>query len=88
MEIEIRTGKCHNGVKWEQSYINGKKHGYTKGWYQNGNIWYETPYKNGICIGVGKSHTIDGRLYCMRTFKSKGIRDFFHGPKVRFKYGN
>ena len=42
---------------------NGKKHGYHKIWYHNGNIWEENYYINGLKEGVQKLYSFNGNLF-------------------------
>jgi antitoxin component YwqK of YwqJK toxin-antitoxin module len=89
METEIRTGKYIDGSQWERSYINNKRHGYSRLLYPNGNIWYETPYKHGLCIGIENSYHQNGTRCSIRTFNSIETGMYFlHGPRIIFKYGN
>jgi hypothetical protein len=42
---------------------NGRKHGYHKIWYHNGNLWEENYYVDGARQGVQKLYSFAGQLY-------------------------
>ena len=42
---------------------NGKKHGYHKIWYHNGNLWEENYYIDGNRQGIQKLYSFAGNLF-------------------------
>ena len=39
---------------YEEEYINGKRDGKCRGWYKNGNLLFESKWKNGKGVGAYK----------------------------------
>ncbi len=39
-------------LKTKSQYFEGRREGYYKGWYTNGNKWFERTYKKGIKRGI------------------------------------
>jgi antitoxin component YwqK of YwqJK toxin-antitoxin module len=42
-------------------YINGQKHGVSKGYYENKTLAFETPYINGRINGINKEYRKNGK---------------------------
>jgi antitoxin component YwqK of YwqJK toxin-antitoxin module len=74
------------GVKSEIMYVEGKKHGYEKHWFENGDLAMERYYANGFKTGVHKAYWEDGIPKFKYHFNDKGE---FHGSvKEWYKTGN
>jgi len=53
MKEEIKREYWINRHLWyEIPYINGKAHGLSKGWYFNGQLYFETKLKNHLEHGT------------------------------------
>ena len=63
-------------LKSKIEYVNGKKHGYEKQWYRNGDKLIERFYKEGFKTGIHKSWWADGTKKFEYEFNEKGE---FHG---------
>ncbi len=46
----------------ETLYRDGQKHGLQRKWYENGNLRYKIPYKNGVIHGICKHYNAKGKL--------------------------
>ena len=51
-----------------------------KEYYENGNLWYETPYENGVQHGVTKIYYKNGNLKYKTPFES----NMRHGVEERY----
>jgi antitoxin component YwqK of YwqJK toxin-antitoxin module len=49
-----------------------------KSYYYNGNLWYETPFKNGVRHGIRKSYRLNGNLLSETSFKNNQL----HGIRI------
>ncbi len=63
-------------LKSKSQYFEGKREGYYKGWYVNGNKWFERTYKKGIKIGTHLGWYINKRKMFEYHFNMKGA---YHG---------
>jgi len=63
-------------LKFQIEYLNGKKHGFEKQWYESGNNLIERFYKEGFKTGIHKSWWQDGVQKFEYHFNKKGE---FHG---------
>jgi len=83
MEQETQKVYYDNGKLWyEIPYLNGKRHGFIKGWYFNGQNWYETQYLSGKIHGLQKVWHENGKVYCETPYK----HDLQCGAKIEFEY--
>ena len=58
---KIYSGKTNN-LLFEGEYLNGKRNGKGKEYYDNGKLNYEGEYSNGKRNGKGKEYSDDGKL--------------------------
>jgi len=62
--LRVISGFDNLGFRYEYTInSDGKKHGYHKIWYHNGNIWEENHYIDGIREGVQKLYSFKGDIY-------------------------
>ena len=53
---------CNNQIIYEGGYLNGKKNGKGKEYYNNGQLKFEGTYLNGERNGKGKEYDSKGKL--------------------------
>jgi antitoxin component YwqK of YwqJK toxin-antitoxin module len=64
METKIERIYHPNGqLRSEYLYVDGKRHGIMKWWYQDGQLESEHPYVDGKLHGMEKSWWQDGDIY-------------------------
>ena len=61
--IETNGSGKEYKIKFEGEYLNGKKNGKGKEYYENGKIKYEGEYINGERNGKGKEYYRNGKLF-------------------------
>jgi len=59
--LDAKEARC-NSMRKEETYVNGKKHGETKSWYENGQVQSYQTFCNGKRHGVYKKWYKDGQL--------------------------
>ena len=61
-----------NGQKEMEGTFNkaGERHGEWKYWYDNGNMWSEGEFKNGLSHGYRKVYHPNGKLYYEGKYKN------------------
>lgn len=60
-------------LQFEETYLNGKLHGLSRGFHRNGNPDYEEIYNNGSLVNR-KIYYINGLLQCETNYK-KGKKE-------------
>jgi len=59
----MKYSQFPSGKKMEEiPYMNGRKHGPERRWYQNGNMYYEKNFFNGKLHGVVREWNLRGEL--------------------------
>ncbi len=68
-------------LKSETDYIDGKKDGLHKVWFENGNLRAQGNYKEGKRVGLHKTWSKNGHLFFEGNYnegKEVGVRKFWH----------
>ena len=48
--------------RYEMPYVDGKRHGFSRAWHENGILWIEAPHLNGQQHGLVREWNTYGRL--------------------------
>lgn len=54
--------KNSDQVRWHDIYVNGKRDGILREWYESGYLAYEHSYKNEVLDGVSKGYWSNGNI--------------------------
>lgn len=78
--LKLKEGPCDYFFRSGQpfarkSYLNGKLHGISKSWYENGKLQDSAVYKNGIVIGDEKGWHEDGSIKFVTSYDTTGNGD-------------
>jgi len=73
----LGDGKCilcryHGSGKlyWKIEYQNGRRHGFSFGWYENGRLHWKIEYQNNQLHGLSCGWMEDGQPYWKREWKN------------------
>jgi antitoxin component YwqK of YwqJK toxin-antitoxin module len=64
-------------IKSKSQYYQGRREGYYKGWYENGNRWFERIYAAGLKIGIHFGWYADNQSKFEYHFNNQGA---YEGP--------
>ena len=69
MKKEIRKTYYENGnIKTERTFVDGIEHGPAKGWYESGQLEFESFKENGLVHGLVKNYYKNGNLRIENNF--------------------
>lgn len=93
--LKFKEGPCEyfyrSGKLFARRYfLNGKQHGLSRSWYENGRLQDSAMYKNGVIIGDEKGWHGDGSIRFITTYDTTGNGDggsqsFYQSGVVRNK---
>jgi antitoxin component YwqK of YwqJK toxin-antitoxin module len=73
----------------ETPYVNGKRHGIEKSYYESNALEWEAPYVNGKMHGVLKRYYDSGALKYESPYENgrrHGIKKFYNNDKASIEY--
>jgi antitoxin component YwqK of YwqJK toxin-antitoxin module len=81
-ETTWKRSRYSNGqLSWETPYVNGERHGISRGWHENGQLMYETPWLNGQRHGIRRHWNEDDKLWSIEKFhRDQRVIDIELGP--------
>jgi len=83
MKEKIKKIHYLNGqLCYETKYVNGKEHGWLKGWHENGQIMYEILCINGNRRGLAKGWYLNEKIWHETPYKN----NLECGAKINYFY--
>jgi antitoxin component YwqK of YwqJK toxin-antitoxin module len=62
-------------IKTKSEYYKGKRHGFYKGWYMNGNKWFQRFYTKGLKSNIHRGWYLNGNQMFEYQFNKNGLYD-------------